>query len=1395
MDNLIRTDTVFGKRVNIVGNISADLVLESLGKIYIKSRNKSQTLEEVIKNLAVEDPNISTSRVKVVNGTEELDTTEFKEGTFVFDKLSSILYLFIDNELLELVNVAPEGTDYVKRSGDTMSGRLAIYVKNGPPLYVNSADLVENLNAQYLNGEDGKAFTRRNKDEKINGSWTFRNPTTFESSALFYKDIVTHGSIGTSEFSSGFGGYGWRLDADTNTLTIDNLIVRKMMQVYEFVVNKISATNGSLWITNAGKVKSVQKLEIKENTFFSDTPEYEKFCLSRHQGDYFIKLTIPIQYKTFTDPVAAFSTASGTGVNIKQCWSNSNLQNARLIKILSSKLTQNDYFTDLGSSEYRLYGLFDYDFVFDCIFPIITRENYAAYLQDQSQDFTVSNVYTYFKYFAGGDFYIVTFDDDELPVFEIGDILRCQKWTYGGIKYYDAVVCNIIGKSYIIQLADSILDKKTTVIYDSSLEAQTTIQEDEVNIDLYKQSSLYKEPSQEGNSNYDDEGNLINLNYQEQQKKNLIGKVEINDSLVQIGNLWNPQRQNAVYITSTDNGAPFMDVISGVNRPDYSVIYYVPIYQTIKLCTTTPVDRSTFTGYRNLTDIPYTGTYYIQKDSTKCEYVYFKYNNVYYLAYGNSVPSIPGDSVEVIYYLNTIPDENTAFGEAYEPFYILTEDGKQIVTEGLEGGEQQTEKPIILEETRALLQVASTRTTKARLGNLDGIQDEIFPIDRQPYGYGLYAQNVFLTGEFYLNNGRSVADIGNEAISFAIASQNSIYNSMNILKEDLKKADELLSQSVYSKGELRTAGMRIGNDANNNPGILLWGNSIIIATTADEFAGKVDATALFANGRIVSKFISVNNIHSALGFGNTIPVIQVEYEYEGQKYYREQELFSETTVVDGETQTQYYYINELTGDRVYKPFSGIYGNTTYGWNLEATGEGYLAQRNISWQKNGQLTIKGDIEIQEPNGIHIMTNSGYNALNITGRSMVSDPVGAENSQNSLTKWTKASVQYFYFQSSYTNLTPVDVTQDIQNINNGTYNPEYPFPSFGSVTSINIGLANMTISLRGYFSYNNYSSAYQRFSTPYPLILILNFANNPQEVYALYSLQSWQYTIGSDTLKNIQVCVMGTNHVTMQGHISYYSTNVASEIGTNFIGMYGDNSLLWFGDCGFKVGYIVTDAEQSTMSKRFSQCALSVDKNGVALLPKVNNNNLSAVIDELSADTTQNGIDLLYGIDGTVGCRYYPSDESVIVDGETNFYTYDPNAKEETRRYNQASYDRAIDEITYYIYPGLGERKIHIIKPSTHNIRLYISEGDRVGQIIAILRDTPTPSGNLGSIILWPGNRVRIYNYIGDHYVPNSNEHSYVVLPQRPLFLMYMGEKNVGESETKYVWKELSDLLSW
>ena len=858
MDNLVRTDTVFGKRVNVVGNISADLVLESLGKVYIKSRNKAQTLEELINSLVKEDPNTSTSKVKVVEGIENLDTSEFKDGTFVFDKLSNILYLYLDNDLLELINVAPEGEGYVKRSGDTMTGRLAIYVKNGPPLYVNSADLVENLNAQYLNGETADKFTRRHRDEKISGSWTFQKATTFDQGVRIYKDAVLHGSIGSPNFSSGFGGYGWRMDADTNTLTVDNLVVRKLMQVYELVVNKISATNGSLWVSNAGKVTDVCKLQIKPYSFFANTSEYQLFCAGLK--DDFIKLTTEITNESLE--AEAFSTPSGDNIIIKECWSKNTLRNAKFIFIKQKGGDyRGQYFDDSEATNYSIFPLFSEDFKFDVVFPMITRNRYqifkanterikelkqyirehqnysqevlqpyyntlALYERETNLQDYISFIQPYYKYFANGDYYLVTFDGDSLPVFKPGDILRCQKWTYGGIKYYDSVVCNQIGSKYIIQLAPSFLDQKTTISYNSSLEPTIIQDSDSNNENLYKSTSKYEN----GNS--------------------LIGQVEVDDSLVQTGNIWNGQRQNAVYITSTDDAAPYMDVLSDMNRPDYSVIYYVPIYRTTKLYKS-QYNLKTFVGYNNLVEIPYTGDYYVQDVSINnftCEYVCFKHNDTTYLATGKTVPNIAG--VQVLYYLNTIPDRCTVLGKELDNSYITLETTGKIKLESIDGS-------VIQEEQLDPLVVASTRNTKARLGKLDGIQDELFPMDKQPYGYGLYGQNVFLTGEFYLSNGLAVADIGKEAITFAVASSQAGNDAVNLLRSDMVRANNLIKSSHYSKGTLRTAGMRIANDDQGNPGMVIWGNKILFATTDAEFNGLIPPTMLLANGKIQGKYLDV----------------------------------------------------------------------------------------------------------------------------------------------------------------------------------------------------------------------------------------------------------------------------------------------------------------------------------------------------------------------------------------------------------------------------------------------------------------------------------------------------------------------------------------------------------
>jgi hypothetical protein len=55
-----------------------------------------------------------------------------------------------------------------------------------------------------------------------------------------------------------------------------------------------------------------------------------------------------------------------------------------------------------------------------------------------------------FQYVTLTNLYLVKFDTDNLPVFKPGDLLRCQKFTGQGIKYYDAVVCNKLRDSIFI---------------------------------------------------------------------------------------------------------------------------------------------------------------------------------------------------------------------------------------------------------------------------------------------------------------------------------------------------------------------------------------------------------------------------------------------------------------------------------------------------------------------------------------------------------------------------------------------------------------------------------------------------------------------------------------------------------------------------------------------------------------------------------------------------------------------------------------------------------------------------------------------------------------------------------------------------------------------------------
>ena len=251
MNDLIRTENLLGGNKTIVGSPSADLILESLGKVYIKYGKSIQLLDKVIKG-------ISSSSEESIIITSSNDIEYPGDGKLVYNTTNSLLSICIDGQLVPLIEASGKEGAYVKKSGDRMSGTL--YLDNKKPLNVTSTSLIQNLNSEYIGGYKEEDLAKKHEDEIIDGRWTF------DELQRFKKKVVIDQSIGTDLYQDGYQGFGWRIDSKSNTLTIDNIIVRKAMYVYELVINKIRATNGSLWITNSATLEEAFRVSDDLNS-------------------------------------------------------------------------------------------------------------------------------------------------------------------------------------------------------------------------------------------------------------------------------------------------------------------------------------------------------------------------------------------------------------------------------------------------------------------------------------------------------------------------------------------------------------------------------------------------------------------------------------------------------------------------------------------------------------------------------------------------------------------------------------------------------------------------------------------------------------------------------------------------------------------------------------------------------------------------------------------------------------------------------------------------------------------------------------------------------------------------------------------------------------------------
>ena len=126
MNNLIKEDYILGNKKIVVGDNLHDLVLENLGKIWVRYGNGYKEFSQFVSTLA----KAVTSVSKVVIEPDGMQPPEsYKSGQLVFDARKKNLYLKFEESLLLLLEYNDNINEkYVAKAGDTMTGRLTIEV-------------------------------------------------------------------------------------------------------------------------------------------------------------------------------------------------------------------------------------------------------------------------------------------------------------------------------------------------------------------------------------------------------------------------------------------------------------------------------------------------------------------------------------------------------------------------------------------------------------------------------------------------------------------------------------------------------------------------------------------------------------------------------------------------------------------------------------------------------------------------------------------------------------------------------------------------------------------------------------------------------------------------------------------------------------------------------------------------------------------------------------------------------------------------------------------------------------------------------------------------------------------------------------------------------------------
>ena len=245
---------------------------------------------------------------------------------------------------------------------------------------------------------------------------------------------------------------------------------------------------------------------------------------------------------------------------------------------------------------------------------------------------------------------------------------------------------------------------------------------------------------------------------------------------------------------------------------------------------------------------------------------------------------------------------------------------------------------------------------RARLGNLDDIKDDRFPLDNQPKGNGLYADNVYLRGTFLLSTGEDIK-------TKLEITEGKVQSAIDSVRNDF------LSEKGYLNNPTFTSGLEKWNSENETVFFLvgnkwIWANGNVLSKKGD------GASVVTDMGRTV---VRIRNKYILQKHGNLRYVPTFPTNDEGQKealpvyltfFYRCAKTGTLKVRFENVDKTGFANFNSMevseeiaaTDGYVQYTCSGLW-NGTGDFKLEFDGDIYLYMLVLSTDKIEALTYK------------------------------------------------------------------------------------------------------------------------------------------------------------------------------------------------------------------------------------------------------------------------------------------------------------------------------------------------------------------------------------------------------------------------------------------------------